>query len=78
MATALIFPSPVVQWVSAPEALDDMAAVLALCPSVLPMAFSQFLDHDDSVRHWLTSALPLVLAPWVAEAVPSGSRSGAC
>jgi hypothetical protein len=36
------------------------------------MAFSQFLAHDDSIRSWLTAALPLVIAPWVneAEAVP--------
>ena len=33
------------------------------------MAFSQVLDHDHSVQRWLTSALPLVLAPWVTEAL---------
>jgi hypothetical protein len=68
MAPAPVFPYPVVQWVSASEALNDTAPALTLCPSVVPMAFSQFLAHDDSVRSWLTAALLLVLAPWVAEA----------
>lgn len=70
MATAPVFPSPVVQWGSVPEALDDAApvlalclSVLALCPSVLPMAFSQVLDPDHTIHHWLTAALPLLLAP---------------
>jgi hypothetical protein len=72
MAPAPVFPAPVVQWVSASEALDDVTAVLALCPTLVPMTFSQFLAHDDSIRSWLTAALPLVIAPWVneAEAVP--------
>jgi hypothetical protein len=39
-APAPVFPSPVVQWVSMPEALDDKTPVLALCPSVVPMPFS--------------------------------------
>jgi hypothetical protein len=59
------FPSPVVPWVSAPEALDDVAPVLALCPSVVPMDLTQFLNPDHSIRSWLTIALPLALAPWV-------------
>jgi hypothetical protein len=67
MATVPVFPSPVVPWVSVPEALDDVAPVLALCPTVVPMAFSSFVS-DHSVQRWLTLALPLVLAPWVAEA----------
>jgi hypothetical protein len=46
MATAPVFPSPVV-----------------------PMAFCQVLDPDHSVRSWLTSALPLVLAPGVTESL---------
>lgn len=46
--------------VSVPEGLDDADPVLALCPSVLPMAFSSFVP-DDSVHRWLTAALPLVL-----------------
>ena len=33
------------------------------------MAFSQFLNPDHSIRSWLTSALPLVLAPWVTESL---------
>ncbi|MGB8698632.1 MAG: hypothetical protein WCD18_04380 [Thermosynechococcaceae cyanobacterium] len=66
-----------------PDALDDVAPVLALCPDGVPMTFSSFIPND-SVRSWLTAALPLVLAPWVneAEAVavksdsrPSGSLS---
>jgi hypothetical protein len=68
MAHAPIFPSPVVQWVSMPEALDDKTPVLTLCPSVVPMPFSSFLAHNDSIHNWLTSALPLVLAPFFAEA----------
>jgi hypothetical protein len=39
------------------------------CPPVLPIAFTQFLNPDHSVQHWLTSALPLVLAPWVNESL---------
>jgi hypothetical protein len=72
MTPAPVFPSPVVQWLPTPEVLDDAAPVLALCPAVVPMAFSQFLAHDHSVRSWLDSALPLMLAPWVIEpeAVP--------
>ena len=62
MAPAPVFPYPVVQWGSVPEALNDMAPVLTLCPSVVPIAFSSFVP-DDSVQRWLTSALPLVLAP---------------
>jgi hypothetical protein len=50
-----------------PEALDDMAPVLALCPAAQPLAFNPFLQPDDSGRRWLTSALPLTLAHWVAE-----------
>ena len=69
MATAPVFPSPVVQWVSVPEALDDAAPVLALCPAALPLDFSPFIQPDNSVRCWLISALPLVLAPWVTEAL---------
>jgi hypothetical protein len=69
MAPAPVFPYPVVQWVSASEALNDTAPALTLCPSVVPMAFSQFLNPDHSIRSWLTSALPLVLAPWVTEAL---------
>ena len=68
MAPAPVFPSPVVQWVSVPEALNDTAPMLALCPTVVPMAFSSFVP-DDSVQRWLTVALPLVLAPWVTEAL---------
>jgi hypothetical protein len=68
MAHAPVFPSPVVQWVSVPEALDDLAMILALCSAVVPMSFSSFVT-DDSVQRWLTAALPLVLAPWVTEAL---------
>jgi hypothetical protein len=68
MAPAPVFPSPVVQWFSVPEALNDMAPALTLCPSVVPMVFSSFVP-DDLVQRWLTSALPLVLAPWVTEAL---------
>lgn len=53
----------------APEALDDTTPVLALCPSVLPMAFSQFLKPDHSVRSWLTADLPLEIAPFITEAL---------
>jgi hypothetical protein len=35
---------------------------------VVPMTFNSFVP-DDSVYPWLTSALPLLLAPWVAEAL---------
>ena len=69
MAPAPVFPSPVVQWVSVPEALNDTAPMLALCPTVVPMAFSQFLKPDHSIRGWLTSALPLVLAPGASESL---------
>lgn len=62
--SSLLLPMP-----TAADGLDDIAPVLALCPSVLPMAFSQVLDPDDSVHRWLTSTLPLVLAPWVNEAL---------
>ena len=48
---------------SAPEALDDIVPVLALCPSVLPMTLTHFLDPNDSIQRCLTAALPLVLAP---------------
>ncbi|MGA7953448.1 MAG: hypothetical protein WCA07_07985 [Gloeobacterales cyanobacterium] len=47
----------------APEALADVAPVLTLCSTVVPMAFSQFLNPDHSIRRWLTAALPLVVAP---------------
>jgi hypothetical protein len=67
MATAPVFPAPVVQWVSVPEILDDKAPVLTLSAAVVPIAFSLFIP-DDSVQRWLTAALPLVLAPWVNEA----------
>jgi hypothetical protein len=70
MATAPIFPSPVVPMALTPKVLDNVAPVLTLCPSVVPMAFSSFLQPDDSIRSWLTSTLPLALAPFVAEAVP--------
>jgi hypothetical protein len=74
-AVPLALPSMLLPMAPAPEALgmtDDAAQVLTLYPAVVPMAFGQFLAHDDSIRSWLTSALPLVLAPWVteAEAVP--------
>jgi hypothetical protein len=71
MATAPVFPSPVLPMALTPEALDDAAPVLTLYPAVLPMTFSSFV-LDDSLQRWLTAALPLVLAPWVteAEAVP--------
>ena len=69
IAPAPVFPSPVVQWVSVPEALDDAAPMLTLCPSVVPMDLTQFLNPDHSVRSWLTIALPLALAPWVTEAL---------
>ncbi len=67
-AVPLALPSMVLPMAPTPEALDDVAPVLALCPAVLPMAFSQFLQPDHSVRSWLTSALPLAIAPWVTEA----------
>jgi hypothetical protein len=67
IAPASVFPSPVVQWVSVSEALDDVAPVLTLSAAVLPMAFSSFTP-DDSVRRWLSGALPLALAPFFAEA----------
>lgn len=35
------------------------------------MAFSQFLQPDDSVRRWLTAALPLAIAPFLAETIPA-------
>jgi hypothetical protein len=70
MATAPVFPCPVVQWVSVPEALNDMAPALTLCPSVVPMDLTQFLNPDHSVRSWLISALPLALAPFFAQPVP--------
>ena len=60
MTPAPVFPSPVVQWGSMPEALDDAAPVLTLCPSVVPMDLTQFLNPDHSIRGCLTSALPLV------------------
>jgi hypothetical protein len=50
MAPTPVFPSPVVQWVSVPEVLDDKTLVLALYPSVLSIAFSSFMP-DDLVRH---------------------------
>ncbi len=53
----------------APEVLDDVAPVLALCPSVVPLEFSLFLNTDHSVRSWLISALPLALAPFFAQAL---------
>jgi hypothetical protein len=67
----------VVQWVSVPEVFP-VAPVLALCPAVLPIAFTQFLNPDHSIRKWLTDALPLVVAsvpdetPVVQPAVNSG------
>jgi hypothetical protein len=54
---ALALPS----MASAPEVLDDVAPVLALCPAAVPIPFSSFLAHNDSIRTWLTSALPLVV-----------------
>jgi hypothetical protein len=57
-----------VQWVSAFEALDNVAPVLTLYPAVVPMALTQFLNPDDSVHRWLSGALPLALAPFFAEA----------
>jgi hypothetical protein len=62
MAPAPVFPSPVVPMAPTSEALDNETPVLALCPMVLPMAFSLFVP-DDSVHRWLTSALSLVPAP---------------
>ncbi|MCG9890317.1 MAG: hypothetical protein MH252_04510 [Thermosynechococcaceae cyanobacterium MS004] len=51
------------------DGLDDTAPVLALCPSVLPMAFSQVLDPDHSIPSWLTAALLLAIASWVTESL---------
>jgi hypothetical protein len=51
MATAPVFLSPVVQWVSGPEVLDDKALVLALYPPVEPMTLSSFVLKDlDNIR----------------------------
>ena len=47
---------------------EPLPELLALCPAVVPMTFSQFLDPDHSVRSWLTAALPLTIAPFFAEA----------
>jgi len=57
MATAPVFPYPVVQWVSVPEILDDMAPVLTLCPTLVLITFSSFV-RDHSVRRWLTQGAP--------------------
>jgi hypothetical protein len=49
----------------APEVLgiaSDVASAQVLCPAVVPSKFGQFLQPDHSIRSWLTSALPLVLA----------------
>jgi hypothetical protein len=45
--------------------------MLTLGPAAVLMPLSSFVP-DDSVQHWLTLALPLVLDTWVteAEAVP--------
>jgi hypothetical protein len=42
--------------------------LLALYPTVVPIAFSQFLNPDHSVRSWLT-AMNRMIAPWVTEAL---------
>ena len=55
MAPAPVFPFPVVQWVSAPEVLavdNDVALVLALCPTVVPIAF-----NDDKYCETTSGAL---------------------
>lgn len=31
-------------------------------------SFSQFLDPNNSIRSWLTAALPLAISPFFAEA----------
>ena len=70
-AVPLALPSVVLPMAHASEALDDVAPVLRLFPAVVPMAFSSFVP-DDSVQRWLSDALPLALAPFLAEieAVP--------
>jgi hypothetical protein len=72
IATAPVLPSPALPMALTPEALDDAAPVLTLYPSMVPMAFSEFLNPNDSIRGWLTAALPLEIAPFIteAEAVP--------
>lgn len=62
-------PDPVMPMASTAEDLDDVAPVIMLYPSVVPEALSTFIQPDDSVRRWLTAALPLVLAPWIIEAL---------
>jgi hypothetical protein len=71
-AVQLALPSMMLPMAPVPETLaitSNIAPVLALCSTVLPMPFSSFVP-DDSGQRWLTSAQPLVVAPWVAEAVP--------
>ncbi|MCG9890839.1 MAG: hypothetical protein MH252_07175 [Thermosynechococcaceae cyanobacterium MS004] len=46
----------------ASKALDDAARVLALCPSVLPMAFSQVLEPDRSIPSSLIDALLMAIS----------------
>jgi hypothetical protein len=67
-AVPLALPSMELPMAPTPEALDDIAPVLALYPAVVPMPLGLYSDPDQSVHHWLASALPLVLAPWVTEA----------
>jgi hypothetical protein len=52
-----------------PLARPSMAMAPVFPSPVVPMALSQFLDPDHCVQRWLTSALPLVLAPGVTEAL---------
>ena len=46
MAPAPVLPSPMVQWVSVTETLNDMAPVLTLGAPVVPMLFSSFAPAD--------------------------------
>jgi hypothetical protein len=63
-AVPLALPSAL-PMASAPDltADDDVDRVILIYPTVVPNAFSQFLTPGDSIQQWLTSALPLVVAP---------------
>jgi hypothetical protein len=47
---------------------EEVDRVIIIYPTVVPNAFSQFLTPGDSVRRWLTAALPLVPSLTLVEA----------
>ena len=47
----------------------SVASGMALCSAPVAMTFGIYSDPNHAVQSWLTYALPLVLAPWVAESL---------